>query len=568
MASREARRIRERLTGKNKKGEKGEKKFSKLTVPSVIIILLVLFGLLWWGQTSNPSTVSVTFGSYDGRPIVWAPGNYFARQLAIFAESATNSGQRIDAVTALRSLLPYMIFHTAAMVEAEKNGLTVSDAEVEDYIKSSGALERYNKAEALERRDLFQVFKEQLIEIKLLQPMIQTFANKALENDAASMGSPEKKFKYVQWKYDDYPMQEIAKFASENKDLFRTIKLSRIVAKTESEANDAYSKIINRESTFDEQVRAVSKGEGSPELDWQSYYSLESVISNKEITNRIFALKQGEISDVISITDQSGKDQWVMYRCDKEAVPADLSSENTIAEIKNYVLQFQKGRVESYFEGEADKFLENARKNGMAAAAAGAGLKLHETGFFPINYNNLPFLKTIPNMSDSSTSIGDAQTQSLFFKEAFALQKGAPSKPILLNDLVVVCEAADERTPSQSDIDTIKNNFKNVENLDALNFYFFIADHLYARGMPYLYSGQSFSPLDPVQFHQYLKYGLIQNQGQVIYDSSRVELNSNPATSVFYNQFVDLDKMGPRADREDAINTGLEAYRQLFETKQ
>ena len=88
--------------------------------------------------------------------------------------------------------------------------------------------------------------------------------------------------------------------------------------------------------------------------------------------------------------------------------------------------------------------------------------------------------------------------------------------------------------------------------------------------MPYLFTGQTFTPLEPVQFHQYLQYGLIKNQGQVMYDSSQgnIQLDFNKTTSVFYHQFVDLDKMGPLADREDAINAGLDAYRKLFEKKQ
>jgi parvulin-like peptidyl-prolyl isomerase len=564
MASREMRRIRERLAGKAKKDDKGLKKVSSLTIPSVILIGLVLIGLVWWGRSSNASGVSVTFGSYDGRPIVWSPGNYFARLVAELKEAPNYLGQKLDDETAVRYLLPYMIFHTAAMVEAEKNGLTVSDAEVEEYIKMSGELDRYNKAEATERHDLFQVFKEQLIELKLLQGLIQTYENQALQNDAAGMGTPEKKFRYVQWKYDDYPMQEIAKFAAENKDLFRSIKLSRIVAKTESEAKDAYNKITSHQSTFDDIAKESKAGSDTPsELDWQFYYDLQSTLGSKEAADKIFALKQGEISDVLTFGNQ-----WFIYRCDQEAKPADLSAPDTITKIKSYILQYQKGRVESFFETEANQFLKNAQSGGLTAAAAGARLKTYETGYFPINYSSLPFLKEIPDMKDPTTSIADAQSESVFFKEAFALKKGALSKPILLRDLVVICELVDERTPTQADLDKIKTTFKTLENRDLQNFYYFIADRLYVRGMPLILNGQTVMTPDPFVFHQYLTMGYIRMQ-QVVFDSSRerVELDFNPATSTFYNEFVDLEKMGPRADREDAMAAGLEAYHKLFAPK-
>jgi hypothetical protein len=567
MASRQVRRIRERLDGKDKQGKKAPMKISALTIPSIVVILLVLVGLLWWGSSTQQSSGgTIVFGSYDGRPITWTSGNYFARKVFELMETPSFSGEKMDSEKAVRDLLPYMIFHTAALIEAEKNGLTVSDSEVEEFIKARDQMTRYNKADAVERHDLFQVFKEELIELKLLQVLIQSYDNKALEDNAAAMGKTEKKFKYVQWKYDDYPMQEIAKFAAENKDLFRSIKLSRIAAKTESEAKDAYTKITSRQSTFDDQAKAISKvnDPNASGLEWQSYYNLEKSIGSKDATEKVFALKQGEISDVIAFGSE-----WFIYRCDKESVPADLSAEKTIKEIKSYILQFQKGRVETYFEGESKGFLEKAKKDGLTAAAAATKLKVYETGFFPLNYNSLSFLKQIPDMKDPSTSIGNAQSESVFFKDAFALKKNEISKPILLQDLVIICEMSDERTVAPSDMDKINSDFKNLKNRDVLNFFYYISYRLYVRGMPIIYTGQNLLSPDPVEFAQYAQMGILRSMQNVMFDTSKVALNApgNPAVE-FFNRFVDLDKMGPRADREEAMATGLEDYRKMFTPKQ
>jgi hypothetical protein len=136
MASREMRRIRDRLSGKEKKDVPEKKKLTPLGIISIVIIGGVLIGLvIGLGAPSARGEIgAITFGYYGDRPIVWKQGNYFARKI----EEAKQSNKDISYAIIAEFMLPYMRFHTAALVEAERNGIFVSANEVENYIKNSG----------------------------------------------------------------------------------------------------------------------------------------------------------------------------------------------------------------------------------------------------------------------------------------------------------------------------------------------------------------------------------------------------------------------------------------------
>ena len=366
MPSRETRRIKERLTGK--KDEKGKiKQFNPLTIPSVIIIGLVLLGLIWWGGSrGSVSSGDIVFAVYDGRPVSWSYGNYFARKIS----EAAQLNQGIEPERMVSLLLPYMIFHTAAMMEAEKSGISVTEKEVEDYIVNIGMRESYNRADSIVRHELFDTYREELIELKVLENMIQPYADAGLQDFAAAMGKKERKFRFVQWLYDEYPTQEIIAFAKEHTDLFRRIKLTPLVIQEEGAAREARNKIITDQSTFDQQLEMIGTGESgtAASRDWLTFHSLSDALGNKEATEALFALSQGQISEVLPLGTQ-----WVIYRCDQPAEAADLSDPNTINEVKLYVTQSEMGRVETYFEDRARAFVEQASQSSFSQEAAAAG---------------------------------------------------------------------------------------------------------------------------------------------------------------------------------------------------
>jgi hypothetical protein len=143
-------------------------------------------------------------------------------------------------------------------------------------------------------------------------------------------------------------------------------------------------------------------------------------------------------------------------------------------------------------------------------------------------------LKKIPEISGGNTSLEDAQSQSVFFKEAFALKKGALSQPILLSDKVIIIELIGERSASKDNLEKIKTDFKAFRDHYFKYFEAIIANRIYTRGLPQYYYGQM----------MYSLYDLQLDQQQ------------------FYIAFIDPEKLGARAEQDEQLAKGFEAYHQ------
>lgn len=561
MASREVRRIRERLAGKKEQPEGAGKKFNFYTIPTFFIIGLVLIGLLWWGYTDKSGTyASITFGFYDGVPIVWASGNYYARKTAEFMQI-----NQLPVEDAIRLLFPYMVFHTAALREAQKGSITVSDKEVEEFIINTGNKERYNNAVPVERHNLFEYFREELIERKVLQAMLQSVDNNSLSDFGSTLARKEKSFRLVQWLFDDYPLQEVLAYTAENPKQFQRIKLSKLVANKEEEAKAAYEKIINKQSTFDEQlsVLAATQMEATASLDWKLFYLLADELGS-ETAQKIFALKKGEISEVVYLGTQ-----WAIYRCDEEATAPDLSDKKTVDEIKNYILTYEKGRVATFFENQAKDFSTKAKADGLTKTALAQKMEVAETDFFPLNFNGLPFLKMIPPLSKGTGSLSDAQYERSFFTQAFRLKLGEVTEPIILNNRIIVLELAQEKELTAEELTRIKEDFKIFHQRYFGDFFFTIVDHLYLAGTPIFQSSGNYDEIPPYLYHQ-----IVTSSSPEIRQFYLSQLVFNPY-GIFpqgrrqdwpqlYLAFVDEEKAGSPSEQEERFNKGLEEFRKLY----
>ncbi|RPJ06778.1 MAG: peptidyl-prolyl cis-trans isomerase [Spirochaetaceae bacterium] len=520
MASREIRRIKDRKTKTSTEGKKPLSK-SFTSILSLAILGLVLVGLLYMGGTNSSifNIGKVRLGQYDNRSITWEPGNFFAKMVGRYTSSSQANDIPVDQI--FKQLMPYMYFHTALLIEAEKSGFNPGRKEIEEFLKTQGVVEEYNRATNIDRISLYNFYREIYIEYKITSQLIAEldysrliaeFDNKALDDFIAKMGEVEKKFRYVVWSYSDYPREEVVKYALENKAQFRTIQLSRLSTKNEKDARDALSKIRSGSSSFEEQGE-VLKSDISEPMD-QPYYRLLNVIGDKQAVDAIYSLKKGGVSDVVQV----GSD-WIIYRCEAESIDANLADVAVMDEIASYVTTYEKGKIEGYFETKAREFAEAAGSNGFASAAVTQGLKSWETGYFPLNIKGLSFLKTIPTPTDNAPSILSAQEDVVFFTQAFSLTGDKVSQPILLDDKIIVLQLSGERKAEPAELEKIKSSVTPVKLTELYQFF----------QMP----------------------------------------NTNPALmdqSPYYSLIVDPAKMGTPAEQEEMFQRGFESFK--TETRQ
>ncbi len=428
----------------------------------VLVIIVVTFvGAPLITQTAGGSR-RLVFGSYRGEEIVYSPGNYFARQYQQAAARARDQGQDSDLQTQLRQVwrqaFNQALFHTAVMQKAEQSGLVVSESRVDREIaqhpqfQENGSFsgDAYRQTSSQERFSLRTYLREQAIQQRYVADKLQAMKTSPGEIEfVQDMASPERSFRYVAFDYTDYPREEVLGFARDNRELFRRIDLSVItITGEEAEAGRIREQIANRESTFEEMARAHSADQFADtggDMGRRYFYELEPDVEDTEQLEQVFELPQGDLSPVID-----ARNGWVIYRVNQTAQPIDLDNEDAIADVRSYLSTFERGRIEDYMAEQATTFREAASGSSFADAAAAQGLSVNQTGYFPINYGNLPIFGRV-NSQDSDV-LSRAAFRESFFVTAFGLDQEEVSEPVTLRNALVVLQLDDEREASEDSV--------------------------------------------------------------------------------------------------------------------
>ena len=160
----------------------------------------------------------------------------------------------------------------------------------------------------------------------------------------------------------------------------------------------------------------------------------------------------------------SGKN-WVFFRCDSEAVKPDFEQQETIDLVRDYVATSERGVIDEYFVGEAQKFIELAEEKGFNSASVEAGLfPPLETEYFPINYATVFSQKPIQAENDEAGVLASAAYDEGFLTALFSLEIGGITEPITLGDNVVVATFLDERQTPDQDVEEI------LDSMEALSY--------------------------------------------------------------------------------------------------
>lgn len=427
----------------------------------LVIIVVTFIGAPLITQTAGGSR-RLVFGSYRGEEIVYSPGNYFARTYQQTAARVRDQGQDTNLQTQLRQIwrqaFNQTLFHTAVMQQAEQSGLVVSESRVDREIaqhprfqeNGSFSAEAYRQTASQERFNLRSYLREQAIQQRYVADKLQAMKTSPGEIEfVQEMASPERRFRYVAFDYTDYPREEVLSFAEENLELFRRIDLSVItVTGDEAEAERIREQIANRESTFEEMARAHSADQFADtggDMGRRYFYELEPNVEDTEQLEQVFDLPEGELSPVIA-----ARNGWVIYRVNQPAQPLDLDNEDAIADVRSYLSTFERGRIEDYMAEQAASFRATATESGFADAATSRGLSVNQTGYFPINYGNIPVFGRV-NSQDSDV-LSRAAFRESFFVTAFSLEQEEVSEPVSLRNALVVLQLEDEREASDDSV--------------------------------------------------------------------------------------------------------------------
>jgi parvulin-like peptidyl-prolyl isomerase len=307
---------------------------------------------------------------------------------------------------------------------------------------------RYRQTASSERFTIRNATRDNLLYEKYLGDL---FSIRTSSEEAAffkTMASPERKFRYVNFAFTEFPDSGVAAYGKENPEKFARMKLSLITITTgKSDAEKVREQAAAKNSGFEDLAKTHSKdafAEKGGDMGWRYFYELDGFAKSSEDIRGIFALKPGEISAVVE-----GPDGYRIFRCDEAAVGPDFAAAEVLKIVRDYMTGFERGKIEDYILNQAREFKAAAEAGSFTSVAGARGKPAAETDFFPINYGNSVFLKPVTRANDA---LAGAAFRDAFFSAAFALPAGAVSEPIVLRDNVVVLQLVEERSANENEM--------------------------------------------------------------------------------------------------------------------
>jgi hypothetical protein len=433
-----------------------------MTVVLLIIVVIAFVGTPAVGGLAGGNRI--VFGSYAGREITYAPGNYLARQYQDIARRVQQQDREVTESLVRqiwRTAFQRAVFHEAMMVLAEEAGVTVSGRAVDEAIaqwpefQADGRFssEEYNATSSQYRFALRQYLREVLIDSRVQADLYgETPASQAEEQFLIEMASPERQFEFVQFAFSDFPDAEVMDYGRANADRFRRINLSVITVNTsESDAQEIREQAVSRQTSFEDLARnqsADAYAEDGGEMGWVYFHELEPDFEDTSVIEDIFELEEGDISRVFETTFG-----WTIYRVNEAPIDPDFTDDNVLAAVRDYLTVFERGIIEDYLSARADEFVAQAREESFQAAASTIDQTPQLTEYFPINYGNTAYFGSVS--ASANQTLSAAAYREEFFEELFALGDGEVSEPIVVRDYVFVFRFANERTAPEETTDLL-----------------------------------------------------------------------------------------------------------------
>jgi hypothetical protein len=471
MLPRDIRRIIKKRKEPQQKDKEKSHRSPFLYYGSIIILVVVTISFIGVPVVSRigRNGARLVFGSYSGRDIAYIRGNYLADQYENIADRIRKSDQGGTLETQLwqawRYAFEQTVLHFAILDVAQKSGVWVSDDRVTDSLVESGPYtvnrafshEKYDATPRAERNAISKLRRETLIHAKYLQDLFLAEMQSPKEREfIKNMARVERRFSFVSYSFEDFPIEKTLSYGLANRDKFRKIKVSRItITSNRNEAEKVREMAIAGESSFADLARSYSKGyyaDKGGDMGWQYYYQLQVLFESEEPLQAIFSLREGDISEIF----ESGS-SWVFFRCDSEPVSPDFKEEGLLDTVKDYVLSNEKGVIEAHFMAEAEAFRKRAQEIGFNKASIEKGLfPPNDTEYFPINYmETFQQRRLLVRGQKDSPIFASAANNEDFFLKLFSLKEGEVSEPILLSDNILVMVLLDERERSEEDLESL-----------------------------------------------------------------------------------------------------------------
>jgi len=423
----------------------------------ILLITIVAFVLVpAFAPQSGSGESSLTFGSYDGEPINYMAGNFFATQRDYYNQQFRDSGDdqniQMAAFQIWRAAFESTVVRTAVLQRMKKDGFltpeVLVDRRMAEYplFQEEGRFSaaKYRAFSDAERMSIRDTLRDDVAYSRYMNDVLNLRTPEAEKAFMKTMASPERSFEFVLFPLSTYPDSEVSAFVSGSMDLFKSIRLSRItVSSSEADAKKVLSSVTAGTLNFEEAAKAHSKddlADKGGDMGFKYSFELKTEITDDAARNTILSLAKGSMSEVIKVANG-----WAFYRCEEEAKTADPSDAALLIRARDYLTRFERGRMEDWLLAKAGKFAETAQTGGFAATAADAGLEVKKFGPLPLNYGDVEIYRSI--QSFNLPELSGASTNTAFWTEAFSTKPGSVTKPVSVGDDILVLNVLEETKP-------------------------------------------------------------------------------------------------------------------------
>jgi parvulin-like peptidyl-prolyl isomerase len=245
--------------------------------------------------------------------------------------------------------------------------------------------------------------------------------------------------------------------------------VSRIVVTTEGDAQKVRDEAVKGDKTFADLAKTYSKDKTTADpgasLGIKRYSDLKAEITKSADLDKLFSLTAGAISPVIA-----GDKIWTIYKVNVPAADPDLNAADTEAVVRAYIVKNERGMLEDSLEAQAKQFGEGAKVN-FAAAAKKIGKTVQVSDWVALNFGNHELFPSLASSKDPVFS--NLALNEDFFKQAFRLDAGQVSGPILASPAVLVVHVdaikpAPEKGDTPVDPDAVDHYVANERNQDVI----------------------------------------------------------------------------------------------------
>jgi peptidyl-prolyl cis-trans isomerase D len=446
----------------HKKNER-EKKFSNPFVFFGVVIILVITivsFILVPAVSFNKGTGKLVFGKYGKQNIEYVVGSYFAQQREALNEQIKPQGTdqiayQMQAYQVWRGAFERTVIRYAAITEATEAGADVTEAKLDklmvDYpgFQENGKFSdtRYKAYSLTDQNSIRTNLREETLSNQYYQDIFGVKTSSKETGFVKNMASPERSFKLASFDYNLYPDIEVTAFGTQNADLFRKIKLSRVTATTEKDAKSVLDALQKKSKVFADEVKSHSSDPYAAQggsMGYQFAYELEKALSSKDDSKKILSLAVGAYSAPIKGAGDSG---WSVYRCDEAATAADFSVADTLQSVRGYINRYEKGKIEDYFVKRANEFKAAAAKD-FAKACTQFGIKPIDVPAFAINYGDLQFLK--PTNQGKQAELASISTDEKILTAMFAAKANDLTDPLITDSSVLVFKVLTDKPAEDS----------------------------------------------------------------------------------------------------------------------